>query len=504
MTTFEDLEESIKTLKKLNDEVTKKSIVIETNLKDKISHIFFDAKELVKDATNQATINDVFEDTNQCLAKLQDLLKTHEYSLLQESNQCKMNTADALAATEVLVPSSKLHLETSEPSFKQKEPHESRGMNLTYEEALNIIGLKQGASKEEIKKKYKQLVLKHHPDKKGDVDEFHKINEANSILMSAFEQKNSAELGDQGSDDTSPIVPLIKSIADFCNATQLALKYPDISKQDKEQLSLSLQLVQEVTNPLLTETTIPSLTEPQAQKMNEGLNRLEQIREGLTSSVLPKVKALGQLLGKVIFYTVVAITVLVAIVPLALYETVKSLRGKNQYQQVPSSENNEDNPATNNPSIFQRLKESFYGNKTSSIETSKTTQPFPKNKEDFESHFIRNPIDNWTFQVTPHGNDKDTYTIKSTGPAKDGSKPDSLPDVKVSPGKVAAVLTNDVDVQQLAKVMIHAAAAAGMELKGLEPQGGTPVMREAIIKARDAYLQEHKVEDIVSPIHLTK
>ena len=47
MTTFEDLEESIKTLKKLNDEVTKKSIVIETNLKDKISHIFFDAKELV-------------------------------------------------------------------------------------------------------------------------------------------------------------------------------------------------------------------------------------------------------------------------------------------------------------------------------------------------------------------------------------------------------------------------------------------------------------------------
>ena len=74
----------------------------------------------------------------------------------------------------------------------------------------------------------------------------------------------------------------------------------------------------------------------------------------------------------------------------------------------------------------------------------------------------------------------------------------------MSPGKVAAVLTNDVDVQQLAKVMIHAAAAAGMELKGLEPQGGTPVMREAIIKARDAYLQEHKVEDIVSPIHLTK
>ena len=105
-------------------------------------------------------------------------------------------------------------------------------------------------------------------------------------------------------------------------------------------------------------------------------------------------------------------------------------------------------------------------------------------------------IDNWTFVVTPHEND--TYTIKSTGPTKEGSEPDSLPDVKVSPGKVAAVLTDKVDVNQLAAVMIHAAVAAGMELKGLEPQGGTSAMRKAIVDARDAYLQEQV--HIVSPI----
>ena len=308
--------------------------------------------------------------------------------------------------------------------------------------------------------------------------------------MGTFEQENI--------DDTSPIVPLTKSTADFCKAAQLALKDPDISQQDKQQLSLSLQLVQEVTNPLLTVRTIPSLTEPQAQKMNEGLNRLEQIREGLTSSVLPKVKALGQMLGKVIYFIAHAILVLVVFVPIALSQTLASLRGNNDYQQLPDQENNQ---VIKEPSIFQRAKEKLNGNKTSSIETSKTTQPFPTSKEAFENCF-RKPIDNWTFVVTPH--DNDTYTIKSTGPTKDGSEPESLPDVKVSPGKVAAVLTNDVNVQQLAKVMIHAAAAAGLELKDLEPQGGTPAMRAAIIAARDVYLQEHKVEDIVSPIHLTK
>ncbi len=442
MTTFSEFEQLIARLKEVNSYLESNSIKIEEKLREKIDNIFWDAEDYTEHSTSGYMINAVADEISVSL----DALKKY----------------------------------------------------LNYDDALKKLDLKDNPSEDDIKKAYKICVLKRHPDKGGDTTDFQKTQEARDILMAFHQQTSvpSAELKSQDTDVINIIKYLKESVDDLSHATQLALKAPDISKQDKQQLILSQQLVQEVTNPLLTETTIPSLTDHQAQEMNENLSRLEQIREGLTSSVLPKVKALGQLLGKVIYYTAVAIPFLVVIVPLVLYETVKSLRGKNEYQQVPSSENIENNSATSTPNIFPELKESFYGNKTSSIETSETTQPFPTNKEDFVKHFEKKTIDNWTFVVTPHEND--TYTIKSTGPTKEGSEPDSLPDVKVSPGKVAAVLTDKVDVNQLAAVMIHAAVAAGMELKGLEPQGGTSAMRKAIVDARDAYLQEQV--HIVSPI----
>ena len=216
MATLEELEESIKTLKQLNDQVTTQSIVIEPNLSQMISNILFDANFLEPGATNQSTIEVVFNDTNECLAKLQGLLQTHKDSLLQESNKFKTNLADVLVATEALVPSSKPHAETSEPSSKQQEPHESMQMPSTEEEALNIIGVLKGASKGGIKKQYTKLALKYHPDKGGDEENFKAINAAYALLMGTFEQENI--------DDTSPIVPLTKSTADFCKAAQLALK----------------------------------------------------------------------------------------------------------------------------------------------------------------------------------------------------------------------------------------------------------------------------------------
>lgn len=60
-------------------------------------------------------------------------------------------------------------------------------------EALEIFGFKDGEDIDstELKKRYRKLALKHHPDHGGDTDKFKDINEANSMLLNRlkiFEQ----------------------------------------------------------------------------------------------------------------------------------------------------------------------------------------------------------------------------------------------------------------------------------------------------------------------------
>ena len=45
-----------------------------------------------------------------------------------------------------------------------------------------MLGVDKDADKETIKKAYRKLAMKHHPDKGGDEDKFKNINEAYSIL----------------------------------------------------------------------------------------------------------------------------------------------------------------------------------------------------------------------------------------------------------------------------------------------------------------------------------
>ena len=45
-----------------------------------------------------------------------------------------------------------------------------------------VLGVSENASSDEIKKAYRKLSLKHHPDRKGDVETFKKINEAYQTL----------------------------------------------------------------------------------------------------------------------------------------------------------------------------------------------------------------------------------------------------------------------------------------------------------------------------------
>ena len=53
--------------------------------------------------------------------------------------------------------------------------------NLNY---YNILGVSEDAKPAAIKKAYRKLAMKHHPDKGGDEKQFKQINEANEILTS--------------------------------------------------------------------------------------------------------------------------------------------------------------------------------------------------------------------------------------------------------------------------------------------------------------------------------
>jgi len=47
-----------------------------------------------------------------------------------------------------------------------------------------ILGIQKGASEDEIKKAFRKLAHKYHPDKGGDENKFKEINEAYQILSS--------------------------------------------------------------------------------------------------------------------------------------------------------------------------------------------------------------------------------------------------------------------------------------------------------------------------------
>ena len=54
---------------------------------------------------------------------------------------------------------------------------------LSYDDPFKVLGLKRSASDEDIKTKYRELILVHHPDKSGgDHDEFIRIQQAYEIL----------------------------------------------------------------------------------------------------------------------------------------------------------------------------------------------------------------------------------------------------------------------------------------------------------------------------------
>lgn len=64
----------------------------------------------------------------------------------------------------------------------------------------HILGVQKGASKDEIKKAFRTLAHKYHPDKGGDAEKFKEINEAYGVLSdekkkASYDQYGSADAG---------------------------------------------------------------------------------------------------------------------------------------------------------------------------------------------------------------------------------------------------------------------------------------------------------------------
>jgi len=58
----------------------------------------------------------------------------------------------------------------------------------TIEEALEVLQLPPFISREDIKKQYRFLARKHHPDKGGEAEQMEKINQAYTQLITYIEK----------------------------------------------------------------------------------------------------------------------------------------------------------------------------------------------------------------------------------------------------------------------------------------------------------------------------
>ncbi|XP_026161489.1 dnaJ (Hsp40) homolog, subfamily C, member 5 gamma b isoform X3 [Mastacembelus armatus] len=84
-----------------------------------------------------------------------------------------------------------------------EDPHRpQRKMSTAGDSLYKVLGLEKGASAEDIKKAYRKLALRHHPDKNPDnpeaAEKFKEINNANSILSDENKRKIYDEYGSMG------------------------------------------------------------------------------------------------------------------------------------------------------------------------------------------------------------------------------------------------------------------------------------------------------------------
>jgi DnaJ family protein A protein 2 len=66
------------------------------------------------------------------------------------------------------------------------------------EKYYNILGVKKDATSDEIKKAFRKLALKMHPDRGGDTEKFQELNKAHEVLSDPEKRKLYDRFGEEG------------------------------------------------------------------------------------------------------------------------------------------------------------------------------------------------------------------------------------------------------------------------------------------------------------------
>ncbi len=78
-----------------------------------------------------------------------------------------------------------------------------------------VLGVQESSNQDDIKKAYRKLSLKHHPDRGGDAEQFKKINEAYSVLgdkekRRMYKMQNSNPFAQMGGGVPGDMDPIFK------------------------------------------------------------------------------------------------------------------------------------------------------------------------------------------------------------------------------------------------------------------------------------------------------
>jgi DnaJ family protein A protein 2 len=75
-----------------------------------------------------------------------------------------------------------------------------RGKDVNTTALYKTLGVEKNASASDIKKAYRKLAVKHHPDKGGDPDTFKEISKAYDILGDEEKRTRYDQFGEEGVD----------------------------------------------------------------------------------------------------------------------------------------------------------------------------------------------------------------------------------------------------------------------------------------------------------------
>lgn len=119
---------------------------------------------------------------------------------------------------------------------------------MNYEEAKKILNVRSN-SYQELREKYKKQVLLHHPDKHGNPEDFHKVQEAYEFLLNTIdkpdEEKPSTYIFLRDHLSSMSISDLIKIYTMFCNGQkyELLMKFQEFLISNIDKINLNCQMM---------------------------------------------------------------------------------------------------------------------------------------------------------------------------------------------------------------------------------------------------------------------